>query len=286
MAQDLTGKLVAITGAARGIGEQSARVFAERGAKVAIGDLDLDAASATAGRLDGAASGEVAGFALDVTDPDSFAAFLAAAEKRFGRPVDVLVNNAGIMPTGNFLDEDPDVTRRLVDINLTAIFTGARLVLPAMLERDSGTIVNVASLYGKVGGAGAATYCGTKHAVVGFSESLRAELAGTGVDVVIVMPSLVRTDLTAGVSDTRIVPTQTPEQVADALVAGVERGRTDVFVPWYTGVLNAVGNLLPRVLRDRVVASFGTHEIMTNADASSRAAYLKGVLTRSKQPTG
>ena len=286
MAQNLTGKLVAITGGARGIGEQSARVFAERGAKVAIGDLDLDAATATAGRLDGAGSGEVAGFILDVTDPDSFAAFLSAAEKRFGRPVDVLVNNAGIMPTGDFLDEDTDVTRRLVEINLMAIFTGARLVMPGMVERGSGAIVNVASLYGKVGGAGAATYCATKHAVVGFSESLRAELAGTGVDVVIVMPSLVRTDLTAGVSDTRIVPTQTPEQVADALVAGVERGQTDVFVPWYTGVLNAVGNLLPRVLRDRVVAAFGTHEIMTNAHAPARAAYLNGVLPETKQPTG
>src|SRR5687768_12012058 len=115
----LSGQVAAITGGARGIGRATAEAFIRQGMKVAIGDLDLDEAQRTADQL---GAGTVA-FRLDVTDRDSFEQFLDAAENALG-PVDVLVNNAGIMPIGLFEDEDDASTIRQVDINVHGVVTG------------------------------------------------------------------------------------------------------------------------------------------------------------------
>src|SRR5262249_59390661 len=127
------------------------------------------------------------GLPLDVTDPDSFASFLDAAAEL--GPLDVIVNNAGIMPVGAFAQEDPAVTRRQVEINLIAVMTGTRLALDRMLPRGRGHIVNIASAAGRVAVPGEAVYTATKHAVVGFDEALRVELKGTGIEGTTVMPS-------------------------------------------------------------------------------------------------
>lgn len=118
---DLTDRVVAITGGARGIGLATAKAVLAEGAKIALGDLDTELAEKQAVELGGDPA--VVGLPLDVSDPASFAAFLDDVEARLGR-LDVLVNNAGIMPTGPFVDESPTMTRRMIDVNVYGCSTG------------------------------------------------------------------------------------------------------------------------------------------------------------------
>src|SRR3954447_20989908 len=160
----ISGRTVAITGGARGLGRATAKTLAAHGARVAIGDLDGDLARVEAAALPG--PGPHGGYAPDVPDPESFETFLNTAAEL--GPLDVLINNAGIMPVRAFAQEDPLVTRRQIEINLMGVTTGTRLALERMLPRKSGHIVNVASAAGRVAVPGEAVYTATKHAVVGF----------------------------------------------------------------------------------------------------------------------
>ena len=163
------------------------------GAKVAIGDLDKPLAEQAAAEL----GGETVGLELDVTRRDSFANFLDQVSERLG-PLDVLINNAGIMPIGPFTSEDDATARRMIDINLHGVIYGMKLALPGMRQRGRGHIVNLASQAGKAGLPGGATYCATKHAVIGLSEAVRAELRDTEIEVSVVMPAVVNTELGSG----------------------------------------------------------------------------------------
>src|SRR3954447_13857545 len=223
--RSLSGRVVAITGAARGIGRATAAALVREGATVAIGDLDGDLARRTAGEL-GAASA----FALDVTHRASFESFLDAVEAQLG-PVDVLVNNAGIMALGPFVAEDDATARRMVDINVHGVLHGMKAVLPRLLARGDGHLANVASAAGKGPYPGGATYCGTKHFGVGVSEAARLEVRGAGVEVSVVMPVLVDTELASGVGSARGIPKITPEDVAAAIVDALKRPRFDVYIP-------------------------------------------------------
>ena len=139
-----------------------------------------------------------------MTDRDSFSAFLDGAEEQLG-PLDVLVNNAGIMQIGRFLDEDDLTARRMVDINLHGVILGTKLALERMIPRDRGHIVNISSQAGKFGAPGGATYSATKHAVVGLTEAVRGELRlmGAHIDVSYVMPVVVNTELGSGLGAAR-----------------------------------------------------------------------------------
>src|SRR3954471_15856430 len=165
MSRDLipiSGRTVAITGAARGLGLATARELASRGARIAIGDLDGDLASVEAAALPG--PGPHAGYALDVTDPESFERFIDRAGEL--GPLDVLINNAGIMPVRAFAEEDALVTRRQVEINVLGVTTGTRLALERMLPRGGGHIVSVASAAGRVAVPGEGVCTAPKYAVV------------------------------------------------------------------------------------------------------------------------
>src|SRR3979411_875454 len=129
----LAGETAAITGAARGIGRATAEAFLGKGMRVAIGDVDLDAAQKTASELGPSA----VALPLDVTDRASFAACRDGAEEQLG-PMDVLVNNAGIMQVGRFIDEDDLTATRMIDINLHGVILGCKLALDRMLPRDRG----------------------------------------------------------------------------------------------------------------------------------------------------
>ncbi len=224
--RSLNGKVVAITGGARGIGKATATALVRKGCRVAIGDLDLALAEQTAAELGG---GAIA-LPLDVTDRASFASFLDEAEKQLG-PLDVLVNNAGIMPVTPFVEESEESMRRQVDINLHGVITGTQLAIERMQPRGTGHIVNIASSAGKAGVPGIATYSATKHGVVGLSEAVRAELRGSGVEISCVMPIPVNTELIDGVSDQRVIKRVEPEDVANEIVDALEVPRFDVFVP-------------------------------------------------------
>ena len=140
-----------------------------------------------------------------MTDRASFERFLERVEARFGA-VDALVNNAGIMPLGPFVEEDDATARRMIDINVHGVMLGMKLALPRFVARGEGHLINIASAAGKAPYPGGATYCGTKHFVVGVSETVRGELRGTGVDLSVVMPVVVDTELASGLGTARGIP--------------------------------------------------------------------------------
>lgn len=259
----LSGASVAITGAARGIGHATARAFIAEGARVFIGDLDADLAKAAAEELGCVGTG------LDVRSRESFAAFLGAIEP----PLQVLVNNAGIMPAGPFVDEPDAVTDAIIDVNLNGVLRGTKLALPGMLKRGSGHIVNVASYLGEVPAAGLATYCASKHAVVGFSESLRDELAGTGVTVTTVLPSAVRTDLVSGVQLGGMLPTVDPEDIAEAVVSTCRNRTAIVAVPGWMRSYEAASALLPDKVLGAIRGRLTRQRVLQKLDTGARADY-------------
>jgi len=262
MTRDLSRMTIAVTGGARGIGEATAARLLAAGARVTIGDSDAAHGAATAARLG------VQFHPLDVTDADSWRAFVAAAG-----PIDVLVNNAGIMPLGDVLKEPDEVTRRVFEVNTFGVIWGTKAVAPGMVERGRGHIVNVASAVGRVAAAGGATYSASKHAVVGFTEATRQELAGAGIDVSMVLPAIVRTELSAGVPDTRGVPPVTPEQVAEVIVATIRTPVAEAWVPRWTQPMAKMTMALPRRMQERMARAFGADKALAEVDAAARAAY-------------
>ena len=271
MAKDpinLSGKVAAITGGARGIGLATAQAMTARGMRVSIGDLDASLAEQAAADLGG---GAIATH-LDVTDRDSFEAFVAETERALG-PLDVLVNNAGIMPVGSFLEESDETALRQMDINVHGVIYGMKIALPGMLKRGRGHIVNLASVAGKGGFPGIATYCASKHAVVGVSEAVRAETRGTGIELTVVMPSFVNTELIAGSKKPRGIKIPEAEDVADAIVSALEEPRFDVFVPRENGYINRFMQFLPRRGREAVARALKADRVLTEIDDAARAPY-------------
>lgn len=263
----LTGRVVAITGAARGIGRATAEALVREGATVAIGDIDLALAERAAQDL----GPRAAAFALDVTDRGSFERFVDEVEERFGA-IDALVNNAGIMPLGPFADEDDATARRMVDINVHGVMLGMKIVLPRFTARRRGHLINIASAAGKAPYPGGATYCGTKHFVVGVSETVRGELRGTGVDLSVVMPVVVDTELASGLGTPRGIPRIRPEDVAEAIVETLRRPRFDVYVPRSIGPLTALGAITPRRLREFILRAIGADRVL-RVDPARRSQY-------------
>jgi len=263
----LAGKVVAVTGGARGIGLATARACAARGMRVALGDLDEAEAKRAAEGVPGAI-----GLALDVTERESFERFLDATDEQLGN-VDVLVNNAGIMQLGPFVEEDDATARRQVDINVHGVMYGMKIVLPRFLARDSGHLVNIASSAGKGGFPGGATYCGTKHFVIGVSEAVRAELRGTAVEVSCVMPGVVNTELASGLPSTRAVKSVEPEEVAAEIVSALEHPRFDVYVPRLAGTITKVIGVLPRGAREAVGRALKADKVLAAADPEARRGY-------------
>ena len=240
----IAGLVIAVTGGGRGIGLATARALVARGARVISGDLPE----------------------LDVTVRESFASWLEAAG-----PIDVLVNNAGVMHVGPFLDESDEWTRRQVDVNLHGVILGMKLALPAMVARGSGQVINVASAAAKIGVPREAVYAASKHAVLGVSESVRLELRGTGVDLSVVMPGLVRTELAAGTLKGGLV--LSPDHVARAIVATIERPRFDVHVPRAYAAISTAGQLLPRRAREALLRLAGAERAAARTTPEQRAAY-------------
>jgi NAD(P)-dependent dehydrogenase (short-subunit alcohol dehydrogenase family) len=267
-ARSLSGKVVVVTGGGRGIGAATARALAGQGARVAIGDLDLDVAEATAAAIGGGAIAR----RLDVTDRPAFTAFLDDVEAELG-PLDVLINNAGIMPLSPVDEEGDDIVVRQLELNLHAVIHGSKEAIRRFRPRRAGHIVNLASMAGKAGFPGAATYCAVKHGVVGFSEAIHLELRHTGIDVSCVMPAIVATELTSGLGDSPWVKRAQPEDVADAIVAALRVPRFDVFVPRSAGIIGRVTAALPRPLREAVGRAVKADRLLLEVHEAQRAAY-------------
>ena len=193
---DFSGKIAVVTGAAQGLGEAIAKRFLNDGIPgVALLDLNEEVLAATAARLDPEGN-RVMPVACDVSDPDSVAQAFQAVERRFGT-VDILVNNAGISAREPLADYTPEAFRRIMDLNVTAVFHGCKAVEPVMRAAGHGCIINTSSmvsLYGQPSGVG---YPTSKFAVNGLTRSLARELGPAGIRVNAVAPGVTRTDMVA-----------------------------------------------------------------------------------------
>lgn len=266
--RSLAGSVVAITGGARGIGRATAAALIGQGARVAIGDIDEALVEQTAAQL---RAGTV-GLKLDVTDRASFATFLDQVEERLG-PLDVLINNAGIMPVGPFVEETDATARRIIDINLQGVIFGSKLALARFAPRGRGHLVNIASVAGKGATPHLATYCASKFAVVGLTEALRQEFRATGIDVTVVMPVGVNTELYSGLAPMRGIKTPEPEDVAEAIVEALQTQRYEVYVPRRMNAILRLTTLLPRRAVDSISQAIGSTDLMMHPDHAARAVY-------------
>jgi NAD(P)-dependent dehydrogenase (short-subunit alcohol dehydrogenase family) len=266
--RSLSNKVVAITGGARGIGYATARVLAHEGARVAVGDLDGDLAEGVAADL----GVNAVGVGVDVSDNAAFAAFLDRVERQLG-PLDVLVNNAGILMPGPIEAEDEEITAREIAINLHAVIHGTRQAVQRMKPRRSGHIVNISSVGGRIAGARLATYCATKFGVAGFSEAVALELNGTGVDISVVFPPPCKTDLSAGIDPLRAMPFVEPEDVAARIVETLKWPRFAVPVPKTMGPMLWLNQALP--FRVRAALAHIMKADRMNIDHGQRAVYTQ-----------
>lgn len=263
----LKNKVIAITGGGRGIGLAIAEALIAQGARVSIGDIDVELAEREAQHI-----GAHAGL-LDVRDRASFAAFIADTEATLG-PLYALINNAGIMPMGYFLDEDPALADAQIDINFRGVIHGMQAALPGLLQRSRGHIVNIASLAGRFALPGSAVYTGTKFAVVGMTEAVAGEYRDSGVEFTCIMPSKVLTELTSGTEKAAsIIPAVTPEQVAEAVVGALLKPRLMIAVPDYLQAAHRAYTVIPGWLQERGRRLFDDNRILTQLDHAAHASY-------------
>ncbi len=269
VAGELAGRVVAITGGARGIGLATARHLQDLGAKVAVGDVDPDAVAKASIEL-----GDAPALPLDVTDPDSFGTFLDQVEAELG-PLDVLVNNAGIMPVGRIIDEPDSVTRRMLDINVYGVIVGSKLAAQRMVPRGKGQVINIASMAGELAVPGLASYCATKHAVVGFTDSCRLEYRDAGVRFNVVMPSFVNTELVSGTEGAKGFKNAEPEDIAGAvasLIQNPKRTRARRTRPMAAMVISQ--RFIPRPVGEALARALGGDKVfLDDVDQAARKAY-------------
>jgi short-subunit dehydrogenase len=268
---NVRGKTVVITGAARGIGQATAKALLARGARVVIGDRDVDVLEQTVSGM--SSLGPVYGHPLDVTDRESFAAFLDKARTDGGGHIDVLINNAGVMPVGPFLEQSHQAIRSAIEVNFYGVLTGCQLVLPEMLKRRSGHIVNIASLAGLVAVPGQVVYAGTKFAVVGLSTALADEYAPHGVTVTAVLPTFTNTELISGTTPSTAQKPVQPADVAAAIVKVLDKPKTQVTVPGWGRTFSILAMLLSARSRRWLNKKMGNDTVFLNVDADARRAY-------------
>ena len=217
----LRERVVVVTGAGRGMGRAIAERLAAEGARVAVTDVDGDSALATAKALERAvpsnASGSAAGFRLDITDAAEVTARIGEITAALG-PIDALVNNAGWDRLAPFLDTDEDLWDRIIDINLRGPIRMTKAVLPGMVERGAGRIVNISSDAGRVGSTGEAVYSACKAGIIGFTKTVAREVARRNVTVNAVCPGPTDTPLLQGMVGDH-------EKLIESLKRGIPLGR-------------------------------------------------------------
>lgn len=266
----VTGKIVAITGGARGIGLATATMLQSLGARVAIGDIDEAVVKESGERL-----GLEVCRRLDVTDHQSFTDFLDAVETQLG-PLDVLVNNAGVIAVGSGVDESDALTRRVLDVNVYGVILGTKLAAQRMLPRGHGHIINIGSLGSVLPIEGIATYCATKHAVLGYTDAVRMENRRSGVHFSAILPTLTNTEMIAGVGHAKGFKNAEPEDVAQAVAEVIVKPKSRVFVPRSVGVVASIQRSIPQRVAETLGRLLGSARVFTSdVEVDKRTAYAR-----------
>lgn len=261
-------KVIVITGGARGIGLATAGALHRLGARVAIGDVDELKVKDS-----GAGLGLPLAAKLDVTDSNSFADFLDHVERELG-PIDVLINNAGVMPVGKIIDEPDAVTRRILDINVMGVIIGSKLATRRMVTRGSGHVINVASLAAEGPAPGLATYVASKAAALQFTHCARLEYRTSGVKFSAVLPAFTNTELIAGTHGPKGLKNAEPEDIADAIVGVIRKPKARVDVPKVAGLLVATSRFVPRRIYEALTRALGSEKLFVDdVDVAQRKAY-------------
>lgn len=255
----LTGARVLITGAGSGIGRRMAVAAASRGADVIIWDRDGDAAERVRNEI-ADAGGSASAAVVDVTDSTAVAAEAVAAG-----PVDVLVNNAGVVTGKRLLEASESQIRRTFEVNALALYWTTRAFLPGMLDRGRGKVVTIASAAGLIGVARQTDYSASKWAAIGFTESLRAELRAdrAPVTTLVVAPYYIDTGMFEGVK-TRwplLLPILQERDVARRIVEAIERDRRQLVLPPLVRAMPAL-RILPVAAFDFVADLVGVNATM------------------------
>ncbi|CAN3126781.1 SDR family oxidoreductase [Mycobacterium sp. smrl_JER01] len=268
---NIRGKTVAITGAARGIGYATAEALLKRGARVVIGDRDVALQESSVARLGNL--GPASGYPLDVTDRESFASFLDKARTDGGGHIDVLINNAGVMPIGPFLEQSEQSIRSSLEVNLYGVITGCQLALPDMIARRRGHIINIASLSGLIPVPGQVVYVGAKFGVVGLSAALADEVAPHGVHVSVVMPPFTKTELISGTKETAGTKPVEPEDIAAAIAKTLDKPKTHVAVPPFLRFTAQAAQMLGPRGRRWMNKKLGLDHVFLDFDTTKRQGY-------------
>jgi NAD(P)-dependent dehydrogenase (short-subunit alcohol dehydrogenase family) len=255
MRRDLRGRVALITGASRGIGRRVATRFADRGARLALVARSADELESFARELKGRGA-DCEAFPADLTNPDDRKRVVGETVRRFGG-LDVLVNAAGVCSFGEFATSSPDILRKLMAINFFAPAELIRLCVPHLAKSDKEpVIVNVASVAGRCGIPSFSEHAASKHALVGLTESLRVELVRFGIDVVLVLPGLVRTDdldkhllRNEGKLAINYDQGQSPDSVADGIVRAAISNRAEAPLGWVGWWICRGKRMWPRFVR-------------------------------------
>ncbi|MDY3555162.1 SDR family oxidoreductase [Gemmata sp. JC717] len=250
--RNLSGLRVLVTGASQGIGRALVTEAAKRGCRVLAAARSQPLLDELATEVR-AAGGTIATVAADITKPDDRAAMVKAATDSFGG-LDVLINNAGIGATGHFMDSEPEVLRQIFETNFFGLTETTRAFLPLLKQGTTPAIVNISSVVGKRALPARSLYSASKFAVMGFSESIRAELAKDGVDVIVVSPGLTQTNFSKNMLEQKAkmqldhMRGMTSEEVAAATLNAVARGSLDVTLTFRGKLLVLVNRFAPWIV--------------------------------------
>jgi all-trans-retinol dehydrogenase (NAD+) len=261
----LAGRRVLITGGAQGIGFEMANQFADRGAAIVIADIDEEKLGEALGKLE--ARGRVAsGFQVDVTNPASIASLRARIAAEAG-PIDVLVNNAGVVFGGPLTKVSLDDHFKTYEVNVLGLVAMTHAFLDDLIARPEAHLVHIASASGFIGLPYGSTYASSKWAVIGFGESIRAELKLQGHEHVhhtIVCPSYIGTGMFEGAAAPKATSILEPERLAEKVVQAVERNKVHVLEPFMVKLTPLLRDLLPTGLYDMLSHLFGADTSMAH----------------------